>query len=67
MSTAIPLYLTLIVTGIFQEEAAPIAGALAAHHEHLEPLWVAIAFAFGTWVGDLVLASAGERTCAPAP
>ena len=61
MSTAIALYLTLIVTVIFQEEAAPIAGALAAHHEHLDPVWVAVSCALGTWIGDLVLYAAGRR------
>jgi membrane protein DedA with SNARE-associated domain len=61
MSTAIVLYLTLIVTVIFQEEAAPIAGALAAHHEHLDPLWVAVACAVGTWSGDLALYGLGRR------
>lgn len=59
--TALVLYLTLFVTVIFQEEAAPIAGALAAHHEHLDPVWVALACALGTWSGDLALYVIGRR------
>jgi membrane protein DedA with SNARE-associated domain len=59
--TALALYLTLFVTVIFQEEAAPIAGALAAHHQHLDPIWVALACALGTWAGDIALYVIGRR------
>jgi membrane protein DedA with SNARE-associated domain len=59
--TALALYLTLLVTVAFQEEAAPIAGALAAHHAHLDPVWVALACALGTWGGDLALYVIGRR------
>ncbi len=59
--TALALYLTLFVTVAFQEEAAPIAGALAAHHAHLDPVWVAVSCAVGTWLGDLVLYAIGRR------
>ncbi len=59
--TALALYLTLLVTVAFQEEAAPIAGALAAHHAHLDPLWVALSCGVGTWLGDLVLYVVGRH------
>ncbi len=56
------LYLTLVVAVVVQEEAAPIAGALAAHHEHLDPLWVWLSCGLGTWMGDLVLYEVGRRS-----
>jgi len=61
VSTALALYATLVITVIFQEEAAPIAGALAAHHRHLDPVWVAVSCMLGTWIGDLFLYAAGRR------
>lgn len=59
--TALVLYLTLFVTVAIQEEAAPIAGALAAHHAHLDPVWVLLACAAGTWLGDVILYVIGRR------
>jgi membrane protein DedA with SNARE-associated domain len=59
--TPLALYLTLLVVVVFQEEAAPIAGALAAHHDHLGPFWVGLACATGSWVGDLALYLVGRR------
>lgn len=56
------LYLGLAVTVMFQEEAAPIAGALAAHHGHGELWLVILACAVGTYVGDLTLYGVGRRT-----
>jgi len=61
MSLAL-LYLTLAVTVIFQEEAAPIAGALAAHHGHGELGLVILACTAGTYIGDLTLYLIGRRT-----
>lgn len=55
------LYATLFLTVMVQEEAAPIAGALAAHEGHGN-LWLVIfACALGTWVGDLTLYGIGRR------
>lgn len=56
------LYLGLAVTVMFQEEAAPIAGALAAHHGHGDLWLVIVACAIGTYVGDLILYGVGRRT-----
>jgi membrane protein DedA with SNARE-associated domain len=56
------LYVTLAFTVMFQEEAAPIAGALAAHHGHGQLPLVILACAAGTYVGDLVLYGIGRRT-----
>jgi len=56
------LYLVLAVTVMVQEEAAPIAGALAARQGHGE-LWLVIAAcAAGTFAGDLILYGVGRRT-----
>lgn len=59
---AILLYIGLAVTVTFQEEAAPVAGALAAHHGHGELWLVILACAIGTYVGDLILFGIGRRT-----
>lgn len=56
------MYLGLAVTVMFQEEAAPIAGALAAHHGHGELWLVILACTLGTYVGDLALYAIGRRT-----
>jgi membrane protein DedA with SNARE-associated domain len=56
------LYLTLAVTVMFQEEAAPIAGALAAHHGHGKLWLVILACMAGTYIGDLILYGIGRRT-----
>ena len=56
------LYLGLAVTVMFQEEAAPIAGALAAHHGHGKLWLVILACMTGTYVGDLALYMLGRRT-----
>ncbi len=56
------LYLTLALTVMFQEEAAPIAGGLAAHHGHGELWLVILACTIGTYVGDLTLYGIGRRT-----
>lgn len=56
------LYLGLAVTVMFQEEAAPIAGALAAHHGHGELWLVILACGIGTYIGDLLLYGLGWRT-----
>ena len=59
---AMLLYLGLAVTVMFQEEAAPIAGALAAHHGHGELWLVILACGLGTYAGDLILYGIGRRT-----
>lgn len=60
--SAILLYVGLAVTVMVQEEAAPITGALAAHHGHGELGLVILACMAGTYVGDLVLYGLGRRT-----
>ena len=61
MSTAIAPCLTLIVTVIFQEEAAPIAGALAAHHQ--PRLFEQRGLATRAAIVHGALTWAAERTC----
>jgi membrane protein DedA with SNARE-associated domain len=56
------LYLGLAVTVMFQEEAAPIAGALAAHHGHGDLGLVILSCMIGTYLGDLILYGVGRRT-----
>jgi membrane protein DedA with SNARE-associated domain len=55
------LYAALFLTVIWQEEAAPLAGALAAHHGHADLWLVWAACTLGTWVGDVTLWAVGRR------
>jgi membrane protein DedA with SNARE-associated domain len=48
-------YVTLGVTGIVTEEAAPLIGGLAAHDHYLRLSAVGLWVAGGTWVADLGL------------
>ena len=48
-------YLTLGVTSMLAEEAAPIVGGLAAHEGRLAPLPVALAIGTGTWLVTIAL------------
>lgn len=59
--TPLALCLTLFLAVLLQEEAAPIAGALAAHHDHLDPWWVGLSCGLGAWTGDIVLYLVGRR------
>jgi len=54
------LYAALFLTVIWQEEAAPLAGALAAHHGHADLWLVWASCALGTWAGDLTLWAVGR-------
>jgi len=58
---ALLLYVTLAVTVIFQEEVAPVGGALAAHHGHGDIWMVGVVCALGSWAGDLALYIMGRR------
>ena len=55
------LYAAMVVAAAFQEEFAPLAGALAAHHGHGDIWLVALACAFGSWLHGLTLYSIGRR------
>jgi membrane protein DedA with SNARE-associated domain len=44
------LYAAMILAAAFQEEFAPLAGALAAHHGHGEIWLVGAACAIGSWL-----------------
>jgi len=55
------LYTTMVVLVGFQEEFAPLAGALAAHHGHGEIWLVAAACAAGAWLHGLALYYVGHR------
>jgi len=51
----------MVVAAAFQEEFAPLAGALAAHHGRGDIWLVALACAFGSWLHGLTLYSIGRR------
>lgn len=55
------IYVVLVATVIVQEEAAPIAAGLAAHHGHADLPLVIAACAAGAWLGDLTLFGIGRR------
>jgi membrane-associated protein len=55
------VYLVLVATVIVQEEAAPLAGGLAAHHGHADLPFIIAACAIGAWLGDLALYAIGRR------
>jgi membrane-associated protein len=55
------MYVLLLVTVLIQEEAAPLAGGLAAHHGHADLPLIIAACAVGAWMGDLVLFGIGRR------
>lgn len=59
--SAIWVYLVLVATVIVQEEAAPLAGGLAAHHGHADLALIMTACAVGAWLGDLALFTIGRR------
>ena len=60
MSAALLLYATMVVAASFQEEFAPLAGALAAHHGHGEIWLVGVACAAGSWLHGVVLFHLGR-------
>jgi len=51
----------MVVAAAFQEEFAPLAGALAAHNGQGDIWLVALACAFGSWMHGLTLFSIGRR------
>jgi membrane protein DedA with SNARE-associated domain len=61
MPSPLFLYAAMVVAAAFQEEFAPLAGALAAHHGHGDIWLVALACAFGSWLHGLTLYSIGRR------
>jgi membrane protein DedA with SNARE-associated domain len=58
---AVVLYAAMIVAAAFQEEFAPLAGALAAHHGHGEIWLVGAACAVGSWLHGVALWSVGRH------
>ena len=60
MNAAILLYATMVVAASFQEEFAPLAGALAAHHGHGDIWLVGVACAAGSWLHGVVLFHLGR-------
>ena len=60
MNAALLLYATMVVAAAFQEEFAPLAGALAAHHGHGEVWLVGAACAVGSWLHGVALFSVGR-------
>lgn len=56
------IYLILAATVLFQEEAAPLAGGLAAHHGHADLPLIVLVCAAGSWAGDLLLYALGRRS-----
>jgi len=61
MPSPILLYAVMVIAAAFQEEFAPLAGALAAHHGRGDIWLVALACAFGSWMHGLTLYSIGRR------
>lgn len=55
------LYAAMILAAAFQEEFAPLAGALAAHHGHGEIWLVGAACAIGSWIHGVALYALGRR------
>jgi membrane protein DedA with SNARE-associated domain len=60
VNAALLLYATMVVAASFQEEFAPLAGALAAHHGHGEIWLVGVACAVGSWLHGVVLFHLGR-------
>jgi len=61
VDAAFLLYITILVATAFQEEFAPLAGGLAAHHGHGEVWLVGLAVAAGSWLHGIVLFQVGRR------
>jgi membrane protein DedA with SNARE-associated domain len=61
VTQALVLYAAMIVAAAFQEEFAPLAGALAAHHGHGEIWLVGAACATGSWLHGVALYALGRR------
>ena len=61
MSQALLLYAAMVVAAVFQEEFAPLAGALAVHHGHGEIWLVGAACSVGSWVHGVALYLLGCR------
>ncbi len=61
MIPALAVYATMVIAAAFQEEFAPLAGSLAAHHGHGEIVLVGAACAAGSWLHGVTLYSVGRR------
>jgi membrane protein DedA with SNARE-associated domain len=61
MPSPLLLYTVMVLAAAFQEEFAPLAGSLAAHHGRGDIWLVALACAFGSWMHGLTLYSIGRR------
>ena len=61
VTQALILYAAMIVAAAFQEEFAPMAGGLAAHHGHGEVWLVGAACALGSWIHGVALYGLGHR------
>jgi membrane protein DedA with SNARE-associated domain len=61
VTRALALYAAMILAAAFQEEFAPLAGALAAHHGHGEIWLVGAACAAGSWLHGVALYILGRR------
>jgi membrane protein DedA with SNARE-associated domain len=61
VTQALALYAAMILAAAFQEEFAPLAGALAAHHGHGHVWLVGAACAFGSWLHGVALYTLGHR------
>jgi membrane protein DedA with SNARE-associated domain len=62
VTQALILYAMMVVAAAFQEEFAPLAGALAAHNGHGEIWLVGAACAVGSWLHGVALYSVGRRS-----
>jgi membrane protein DedA with SNARE-associated domain len=61
VTQALWLYAAMVVAAAFQEEFAPLAGALAAHHGHGQVALVGAACAIGSWLHGIALYTLGRR------
>lgn len=60
-SSALSVYVTLGITSIFIEEAAPVVAGFAAHQGELRVVEAAFACALGSWAADIGLFELGRR------
>lgn len=60
-SSALSVYVTLGMTSIFIEEAAPVVAGFAAHQGELRVVEAAFACAIGSWAADIGLFELGRR------
>ncbi|HEX5438338.1 MAG TPA: DedA family protein [Gemmatimonadaceae bacterium] len=58
---SLSVYVTLGITSVFIEEAAPVVAGFAAHQGELRAVQAALACALGSWLADLGLFEIGRR------